>query len=86
MILPSLTKHNTVLVNGAKKTLIIQLVRDITVMFDQDNGVINMTTKSSKRLGIQGSRIKYGDYESDLFATMLKLKSKYSHILKIYWN
>ncbi|PIM95454.1 DNA-directed RNA polymerase subunit beta [Candidatus Hodgkinia cicadicola] len=82
VILPSLTKHNTVLVDGVKKTLIMQLVRDITVMFDKDNGVINMTTKSSKRLGIQGSRIKYGDYESDLFATMLKLKSKYSHILK----
>lgn len=86
VILPSLTKHNTVLVDGVKKTLIMQLVRDITVMFDKDNGVINMTTKSSKRLGIQGSRIKYGDYESDLFATMLKLNQSIPIYLKIYWN
>ncbi|PIM96484.1 DNA-directed RNA polymerase subunit beta [Candidatus Hodgkinia cicadicola] len=80
--LPSLSKDNAVLVDGVKKTLIMQLIRDITVMFDQDTREINMVTRSLKRLKIQGSRIKYGDYESDMFTTLLALKSKYTHILK----
>ncbi|PIM96223.1 DNA-directed RNA polymerase subunit beta [Candidatus Hodgkinia cicadicola] len=80
--LPSLSEDNSVLVDGIKKTLVMQLIRDITVMFDRDTGEINMVTRSLKRLEIQGSRIKYGNCESDILVTLLFLKSKYSHILK----
>ncbi len=82
VILPTLMRNNAVLVDGVKKTLVLQLIRNISVVFDRDNEVINMVTRSSTHLKIQGSRIKYGNCNSDLFATMLLLKSKYSHILK----
>ncbi|PIM95075.1 DNA-directed RNA polymerase subunit beta [Candidatus Hodgkinia cicadicola] len=82
MVLPTLSKDGTVHVDGIEKTLITQLARDDSVVFDQQNGVINLTTKSLKHLIIHGSRIKHGDCNSDLFSTMLVLKSKYSHLLK----
>ncbi|PIM95038.1 DNA-directed RNA polymerase subunit beta [Candidatus Hodgkinia cicadicola] len=67
---------------GVKKTLTMQLIRNISVVFDRDNGVINMVTRGLKHLKIYESRIKYGDCDSDLFETMLRFNSKYSHILK----
>ncbi|PIM96932.1 DNA-directed RNA polymerase subunit beta [Candidatus Hodgkinia cicadicola] len=82
VILPTLTRDNVVLIDGVKKTLTMQLIRNISVVFDRDNEVINMVTRSLSHLKIHGSRIKCGDCDSDLLTTMLWLKSKYSHILK----
>ncbi|PIM95245.1 DNA-directed RNA polymerase subunit beta [Candidatus Hodgkinia cicadicola] len=82
MDLPRLSKDEMLIVNGTKKTLIMQLVKQLGVLFDQENKLISLKDKSLGYLRINRSKIKHNNRESDLLTSLLKLRTKHSHIFK----
>ncbi len=82
MDLLRLTKDKILIVNNTKKSLIMQLTKQLAVLFDQENKVISMKGKSFGYLKINGSMIQHNNYESGLLINLLKLKTKHSHIFK----
>ncbi len=68
------------IINGTKKTLITQLIKQLTLFFDQENEPISIKGKNIPYLRINGSKIIHNNHESDLFASLLALKTKHSHI------
>ncbi|PIM96012.1 hypothetical protein [Candidatus Hodgkinia cicadicola] len=82
MDLPRLQKDEALTVNGTTKTLIMQLIKQSAVLFDQESESINMKDKHFGYLRIDGSKIEHNNHESDLLTSLLKLKTKRSHIFK----
>ncbi|PIM96856.1 DNA-directed RNA polymerase subunit beta [Candidatus Hodgkinia cicadicola] len=82
MDLPRPSKDGIVTINGTKKTLITQLIKQSAVLFDRENKFISMKDKDVGYLKINGSKIIHNNHESDLFASLLALRTKHSHIFK----
>ncbi len=82
MDLPRPSKDGILTINGTKKTLITQLIKQSAVLFDREHRSINMKDRDNGYLKINGSKIIHNNHESDLFASLLALRTKHSHILK----
>ncbi|PIM96883.1 DNA-directed RNA polymerase subunit beta [Candidatus Hodgkinia cicadicola] len=82
MDLPRPSKDGILTINGTKKTLITQLIKQSAVSFDREHQSINMKDKDNGYLRINGSKIIHNNYEFDLFASLLTLRTKHSHIFK----
>ncbi|PIM95577.1 DNA-directed RNA polymerase subunit beta, partial [Candidatus Hodgkinia cicadicola] len=82
MDLPRLSKDEVLTIDGVMKTLVMQLIRQPSVLFDRKNGSINLKNKNGGYLKIVKSEIMHDNYKSDLLISLLKLKTKYSHIFK----
>ncbi|PIM94820.1 DNA-directed RNA polymerase subunit beta [Candidatus Hodgkinia cicadicola] len=80
--LPRLPKDEVLTVNGTKKTLIMQLTKQSAVLFDQETESINLKDKHLGYLRISGPKIEHNTHESDLLTSLLRLKTKHSHIFK----
>ncbi len=57
MDLPRPSKDGILIINGTKKTLITQLIKQPTVLFDQENKSISIKGKDIPYLRINGSKI-----------------------------
>ncbi|PIM96729.1 DNA-directed RNA polymerase subunit beta [Candidatus Hodgkinia cicadicola] len=82
MDLPRLTKNGTLIVNNIEKILIMQLVKQSAVLFDQESESISIKDKHLSYLKISESEITHNNHESNLLTSLLKLKAKYSHMFK----
>ncbi len=82
MDLPRPSKDGVLTINGTKKTLITQLIKQPAVLFDREHKSLNMKDKDIGYLKINGSKIIHNNHESDLFASLLALRTKHSHIFK----
>ncbi|PIM96056.1 DNA-directed RNA polymerase subunit beta [Candidatus Hodgkinia cicadicola] len=82
MNLPRLTKNGILIINNTKKILVMQLIKQSAVSFDQESESISLKDKYLDYLKINKSKIKHNTRESDLLASLLKLKTKHSHIFK----
>ncbi|PIM95885.1 hypothetical protein [Candidatus Hodgkinia cicadicola] len=82
MDLPRLSKDGILTINGTKKTLITQLIKQSAVLFDRENETISIKDRDIGYLRINGPKIIHNNHESDLFASLLTLKTKHSHIFK----
>ncbi len=63
-------------------TLVMQLTRQPSVLFDLKDGFINLKNKNGGYLKIVKSEIMHDNYKSDLLISLLKFKTKQSHIFK----
>ncbi|PIM96150.1 DNA-directed RNA polymerase subunit beta [Candidatus Hodgkinia cicadicola] len=82
MDLPRPSKDGILTINGTRKTLITQLIKQSAVLFDRENKTISIKDRDVGYLKINGPKIIHNNRESDLFTSLLALKTKHSHIFK----
>ncbi len=82
MDLPRLLKDELLIIDDVMKTLVIQLIKQSSVLLDQENKSINLKNKGVGYLKIVKSKLIHNNHESDLLTSLFKLKTKYPHILK----
>ncbi len=82
MDLPRLSKDESLTIDGIMKTLVMQLIKQSSVLLDQENKSIDLKDKDVGYLKVVKSKIIHNNHESDLPTSLLSLKTKYSHIFK----
>ncbi len=76
MDLPRLSKDEVLIIDGIINTLVMQLIRQPSVLFDRKDRSINLKNKNGGYLKIVKSEIMHDNYKSDLLVSLLKLKTK----------
>ncbi len=82
MDLPRLSEDESLTIDGIMKTLVLQLIKQSSVLLDQENKSIDLKDKDVGYLKVVKSKIIHNNHESDLLTSLLSLKTKYSHIFK----